>query len=244
MEEQQLLAVEAEIRAILESVGLQWILESVDDAIASGLSIEKGITIRQRRRWTRAGYEDEEVAEIVQPGSRERPQRITLVVATARGCIAAVHYENVHGARVNDLIFRTSPGRLYSTAQDYTHAVIQFGPRTPLLEAHIGVMVQGNSGVRHECDVVVLDSDEARTCRQVGASPRSRKCILAIECKYYLTSLPLGVARGFAGLKDDLGQTRVIFSANTTSDKVRKYLAHHRLTQELQCDEPTQVPAV
>jgi hypothetical protein len=158
----------------------------------------------------------------------------SLVIATARDCNAAVHYENVRGVRVNDLIFRTSPGRLYSTAQDYTHAVIQFGPTTPLLEAHVGVMVQGISGVRHECDVVVLDSDEARTCRQVGASPRSRKCILAIECKYYLTSLPLGAARGFAGLKDDLGQTRVIFSANTTSDKVKKYLAHHKLTQELQ----------
>lgn len=158
----------------------------------------------------------------------------SLVVATARDCNASVHFEDVHGDRVNDLTFRTSPGRLYFTAQDYTHAVIQFGPRAPLLEAHIGVMVQGNSGVRHECDVLVLDSDEARTCRQIGASPRSRKCILAIECKYYLATLPLGVARGFSGLKNDLGQTRVIFSANTTSDKVKKYLAHHRLTQELQ----------
>jgi hypothetical protein len=76
MEEQQLIAIEEELRAILVSVGLQWILESVDDAIASGLSIEKGIAIRQRRRWTRSGYENEEVAEIVEPGSRERPQRI------------------------------------------------------------------------------------------------------------------------------------------------------------------------
>lgn len=76
MEEQQLIAIEAELRAILESAELRWILESVDDVIASGLSIEKGITIRQRRRWTRSGYEDEEVAEIVEPGSRERPQRI------------------------------------------------------------------------------------------------------------------------------------------------------------------------
>jgi hypothetical protein len=76
MEEQQLIAIEEELRAILVSVGLQWILESVDDAIASGFSIEKGITIRQRRRRTRSGYEDEEFAEIVEPGSRERPQRI------------------------------------------------------------------------------------------------------------------------------------------------------------------------
>ncbi len=158
----------------------------------------------------------------------------SLVVATARDSGADVHYETVHGLRVNDLVFRTSPGRLYSTAHDYTHAVIQFGNIAPALEAHIGVMVQGTSGVEHECDVVVLDSDEARVCRQASASPRSRRCIVAIECKYYLTPLPLGMARGFAGLKGDLGSTPVIFAANTTSNSAKRYLTHRGLTQEFQ----------
>jgi len=76
VQEQQLIEIEAEVRAILESVGLQWILESVDSSLASGLSIEKGITIRQRRRYTHSGYREEEFAEIIQPGSHERPQRI------------------------------------------------------------------------------------------------------------------------------------------------------------------------
>jgi hypothetical protein len=156
----------------------------------------------------------------------------SLVIATARDSNADIHFENVHGARVNDLIFRTTPGRLYSTAHDYTHAVIQFGQRAPVLEAHVGVLVQGSSGVEHECDVVVLEAGEARVCRQVRASPRARKCVLAIECKYYLANLPLGVARGFAGLKDDLGQTHAIFAANATSNSVKKYLSHRKLTQE------------
>jgi hypothetical protein len=155
-----------------------------------------------------------------------------LVIATARDSNADVYFENVRGTRVDDLIFRTTPGRLYSTAHDYTHAVIQFGPRAPGLEAHVGVLVQGNSGVEHECDVLVLEADEARVCRQVRASPRTRKCLLAIECKYYLANLPLGVARGFAGLKDDLGQTHTIFAANANSRSVKKYLSHRKLTQE------------
>jgi hypothetical protein len=156
----------------------------------------------------------------------------SLVIATARGSDADIHFENVRGARVNDLIFRTTPGRLYSTAHDYTHAVIQFGPRAPALEVHVGVLVQGNSGVEHECDVLVLESGEARVCRQVGASPSTRKCVLAIECKYYLANLPLGLARGFAGLKDDLGQTHATFAANANSNSVKRYLSHRKLTQE------------
>jgi hypothetical protein len=41
MEEQQLIALETELRAILESVGLQWILESVDDVIARTRKLPK-----------------------------------------------------------------------------------------------------------------------------------------------------------------------------------------------------------
>jgi hypothetical protein len=156
----------------------------------------------------------------------------SLVVATARASRATVHFESVRGDRVNEVVFRTSPGRLYSTAQNYTHAVIRFGQVAPALEAHVGVLVQGNSGVEHECDVLVLEAEEARTCRQVRASPRTRACVLTIECKYYLAHLPLGMARNFAGLKDDLGQTHTIFAANITSNSVKKYLNHRKLTQE------------
>ena len=156
----------------------------------------------------------------------------SLVVATARGCNGDVHFENVRGTPVQDLIFRTTPGRLHSTAHDYAHAVINFGMNSPALEVHIGVLVQGRSGVEHECDVLVLEADEARICRQVRASPRTNRCVLAIECKYYLARLPLGVARNFAGLKVDLGPMRAIFAANANSNSVKKYLSYRKLTQE------------
>ncbi|SRR5712691_2458782 len=81
----------------------------------------------------------------------------SLVVATARKSGAVIRYEDVRGNKARNLTFRTSPGQLYSTRQDYTYAVIEFG-RAPALEVHVGVKVQGTSGVEHECDVLVLDA--------------------------------------------------------------------------------------
>jgi hypothetical protein len=156
------------------------------------------------------------------------------VVATARRSGAAIHYEDVHGNKVNRMEFRTSPTRLYSTRRDYTHAVITFG-QAPTLEAHVGVQVQGASGVLHECDVVVLDAGEAALCRRRRANPRAFKCLLAIECKYYTASgLELGLARGFAGLSADLGSNvRPLFVANIASDSVTKYLVGRKIDREL-----------
>jgi hypothetical protein len=155
-----------------------------------------------------------------------------LIIATARDSNATISYENVHGTPTTDLIFRTNPGRIYSTAHDYTHAIIRFGPNVPTLEAHVGVFVKGTSGVQHECDVAVVDALEAQACRNTGVPPRASKCLLAVECKYYLSTLPLGVARGFAGLKRDFAKPKLIFASNNTSDRVNTYLNHHNLIQE------------
>lgn len=157
----------------------------------------------------------------------------SLVIATARRPGAAIHYEDVHGNKVNRLLFRTSPTRLYSRERDYTHAVITFG-QAPPVEAHVGVQVQGASGVLHECDVVVLDSEEAALCRRERINPRASKCLLAIECKYYAANLKLGQARGFAGLSADLGsRVHPLFVANISSDSVTKYLTGRKLHREL-----------
>lgn len=75
MEESELVELETEMRAIMASAGLQWILDGVDVAISAGISSEKGIVIRHRQRWTRGGFEDVDIPEVIEPGSRERPQR-------------------------------------------------------------------------------------------------------------------------------------------------------------------------
>jgi len=152
----------------------------------------------------------------------------SLVVAEARNCRGIVHYETVRGVRTTQLVFRTTPGQIYSTKHPYTHAVITFGRIAPPLEVHIGVQVQGNSGVLHECDVLVLEKDEADLCRGVRVAPRSKNCALAIECKFYTTSrLNLGLARGFQGLVSDLASNaRPTFVANVSTPSIRRYFGH------------------
>lgn len=76
MEVQELAALEERIRAILSAPDLQWILASVDAAIGAGLSSEKSIIIRKGRGSTLFGDEGDAVAEVVEPGSRQRPQRV------------------------------------------------------------------------------------------------------------------------------------------------------------------------
>jgi hypothetical protein len=160
----------------------------------------------------------------------------SLVVDTARRSNAVTHYEDVGGNKTHNLVFRTTPGRIYSRAHDYTHAVVRFGS-APVLEVHVGVQVQGSSGAMHECDVVVLDADEAALCRRERTFPRVAKCLLAIECKYYTAHLPLGQARGFVGLSADMGnRAHSLFVANIASGSVTTYLTgrtNRKLFREL-----------
>jgi hypothetical protein len=157
----------------------------------------------------------------------------TLILEAAQREGATLLFEDVHG-RIPPAayIFRTSPGHIYSTAQDYTHAIIQF-PNTPTLEAHVGIKVAGKSGVLHECDVAVLYRDEALSCRQGSVVPRHNKVVLTVECKFYATPIPLHQARSFMGLITDIpnGNDR-FFVVNTNSTSAEKMLAYHRKNWE------------
>lgn len=156
----------------------------------------------------------------------------SLIVATARERGADVHYATSSGLRTSDLLFRTGPGQLYTVDREYTHAVITFAG-TPALEVHVGVRVSGTSQVLHECDVLVLPAEEARISRANRAAPRGSRCLLAIECKYYVaTRLDLGLARNFEGLHADLRSKATIFVANLDSQSVRKYLGSRRREYE------------
>src|SRR5438132_4543534 len=95
-----------------------------------------------------------------------------LCLAAARQHVALVRYEGYDERPTSSLVFRTSPGAIYSTAQPYTHATIEF-PGCPPLEAHVGIRVTGKSRVLHECEVAIVDKDEARLCRANQVHPRS-----------------------------------------------------------------------
>jgi len=116
---------------------------------------------------------------------------------------ANIEFRDVSGNLAQRLIFRSSPGHIYSTVQPYTHAVIRFIGKNPL-EAHVGVRVAGKSGVLHECDVAVIDQDEADTCRVQQVPPRSYHLLVAVECKFYSTLLQLNLGRSFIGLTTDI----------------------------------------
>jgi hypothetical protein len=150
---------------------------------------------------------------------------ITLRAASEEG--ASITFENVDSSQTNTLTFRTSPGHIWSAAQPYSHAVIQFAGK-PDLEAHLGIYVSGKSSVLHEADIAVLSRVEAITCRQNRVAPRSSSLVLTVEYKFYTTSLGLGLARGFVGLCTDFTGDRCFFVTNTTSDSVERLLAHQK----------------
>jgi hypothetical protein len=82
--------------------------------------------------------------------------------------------------------------------------------------------------VLHECDVAVLSKTEADLCRSASTSPRSARVVLSVECKFYSTDVPLGMARGIVGLTADLTAKDRFFVVNTRSDSAERLLTHQK----------------
>ena len=101
------------------------------------------------------------------------------------------------------LHFRRAPGNLWSG--NFTHALVSFPDVQKRLEIHLGVYVAGRSKVAHECDVAIIEHQEAERSRQAAVHPRSIKVVAAIEAKHYSTSPGLDVGRSFLGLTQELG---------------------------------------
>ena len=150
----------------------------------------------------------------------------SLVVKAARDEGATVSFRDVFGKSPSVFVFRTSPGYISSTTQPYTYAIIQFSNK-PILEVHIGVRVEGASGVLHECDVAVIHQSEAELCRKnAKIHPRYSKVELAIECKFYTTKIKLGLVRSFVGLISDLSKEQRYFVVNTSLDSAASITAY------------------
>lgn len=151
----------------------------------------------------------------------------TLVLRAASLEGATVSFENVDESAVGVLRLRTSPGHIWSTNQIYSHAVLIFEGR-PELEVHTGVYLSGCSGLIHEADVLVVLRDEAKVCRAEKVPPRSKRAVVAIECKFYSSNLGIALGRGFVGLCSDLSAREAIFVTNTQGTSVEKLLTHQR----------------
>lgn len=152
---------------------------------------------------------------------------LSIIIEAAEAEGAVVSFRNVDGSVPMVFTFRTSPGHIWWNSQPYTHVQIQFAD-VPTLEAHMGVYVTGKSGLIHEADVLVLLSEEAQLSRQNQVPPRSKRAIIAAECKFYSSNLRLGLARAFVGLCSDLSSRECFFVTNASSISVEKLLTHQR----------------
>lgn len=150
----------------------------------------------------------------------------SLILRAARAEDATIYFEDNAGTRTTELLFRTSPGTIYSDAQNYTHAVLEFS-NGKVVEVHIGIKISGKSGISHEADVAVVDRAECETCRRGNVNPRNTKVIFAVECKYYFTNLGINLARSFLGLDSEFAANKVYFVSNTSSRSVEKILSKH-----------------
>jgi hypothetical protein len=163
---------------------------------------------------------------------------LAIIVKAARAAGATISFETNDGNVTNNLVFRTAPGDIFSPKRKYTHAIINL-PGCPPLEAHIGVKVSGKSGVLHECDVAVIDRHEARVCRTSKVHPRASKVLIAAECKFYASTLQLGLARGYLGLSEELSKQDRLLVTNTTSDSAAKMITYHKAGWEFGLSSPT-----
>lgn len=155
----------------------------------------------------------------------------TLCIEAARSKQATISYETVQGGTPSVLIFRTSPGNIYSTAHAYTHAILEFDS-CPKLEVHVGIRVTGKSRVLHECDVAVLYRDEAEICRAEQVHPRAARVLIAAECKFYTSAIQLHLGRSFLGLTRDIHAKERYFVSNAQSASVAKLIRHHQAEWE------------
>jgi hypothetical protein len=150
---------------------------------------------------------------------------LVLEAARREGAVV-IEYENVTGGFSGVCTFRTSSGRIWSQARPYTHAIVRFSNKPPL-EVHLGIMMQGSSGVLHEADVVVIPRSEGAACRSSNVEPRASAALLTAECKFYTTPLPLGMGRSFIGLSSEFGKKKAFFAMNQPPGTVGVLLKKH-----------------
>jgi hypothetical protein len=155
----------------------------------------------------------------------------TLVLRAARMENFTILYESITTPPAGVFTFRTSPGHIYTATQPYSYAVLT-AQNGLTLEVHVGIRLLGKSRVAHECDVLVLDRDEALACRANRVDPLHTKAELAIERKFYASSLGLDLLRGFIGLWADLGGPRSSLVSNVSSSSMAQLFKSHQRSWE------------
>lgn len=151
----------------------------------------------------------------------------TLILAAAEREGFLLDFEHIAPGPAMVFTFRTSPGHIYTSTQPYSYAVLT-APNGLELEAHVGIRALGKSRVAHECDVIVLDRQEATLCRANRVDPLHTRAELAVECKFYAATLGLDLLRGFVGLSADLNRPVSTLVSNVSSPSIARLFKAHR----------------
>lgn len=120
------------------------------------------------------------------------------VIEIARSLGWTLHLQNLHAGT---LLLRCGPGKIYSP-RPFTYARLTRGGHETL-EVHLGIAIEGRSGVSHEFDVVVLTEAGADAARARLKDPSWRDVRVHVECKVFQGSLALGLGRAMWGLSAD-----------------------------------------
>jgi hypothetical protein len=138
-----------------------------------------------------------------------------------------VTFQDAFDAPVSELVLRTSPSTIWSSAQSFTHACLAKDGEIRL-EVHLGIYMRGNSGVSHEGDIVVVDAHEAARARVLRTDPRVGQAAVMIEAKFYGSNVGLRTGREFLGLVTDVGGGPAIFVSSSPGTRVHRLLSSRR----------------
>lgn len=130
------------------------------------------------------------------------------------------------GGNPNPIVLRGAPGSMASSMQDFCYIDCQLNGKE--FEIHLDVQYEGASGASHEIDVSIYDHASAEAVRATRRLPKSSKLIMAIECKFYMASIPsAALGRGFVGLVKDYPGTRMnAFVSNKATENLDKYFTN------------------
>lgn len=93
-----------------------------------------------------------------------------------------------------------------------------------VLRVYLGVQVAGDSGVNHECDVLVITEAKAKAALSLKRDPGPGSPVIHIEAKCYTSPVGMGTGREVYGIAADLCAQRSILACPQMDVKVDTFL--------------------
>ena len=130
------------------------------------------------------------------------------------------------GHRINGIIFRMGPGKIYGSAStDYIH--IKWSNRRSY-EAHNSLYITGTSGIDNEADVCIIGHRHGRGMYRRRKSPNEQFTSFFVECKHYgKPNLPQSLGREFVGLSEEFSSGLGAFVANKSNENISQIVSAH-----------------